>query len=66
MPSVRCSRGFGEGQALDALRPSAGEHQAQQAVGQQLGLARSGRCGDEGRYRRVGGDKLLPVGAVAG
>ena len=31
--------GLGEGEALDALGRRAGQHQAQQAIGQQLGLA---------------------------
>ena len=58
--------GLGEGEALDALGLRAGQHQAQQTVGQQLGLARSGRCADEGGYRRVGGQQLFGVCAVAG
>jgi hypothetical protein len=40
-------RRLGKGQALDALRRRTGQQQAQHAVGQQLGLARPGRGGDE-------------------
>ena len=58
--------GLGEGEALDALGLFPGEHQAQQAVGQQLGLARAGRGGDERRHRGVGRRQLLAVGAFAG
>ena len=58
--------GLGEGQALDALRRGAGQHQAQQPVGEQFGLARSGGGRDEGGYRRVGGGELFAVGALAG
>ena len=47
--------GLGEGQALDALGLGAGQHQAQEPVGQQLGLARSRRGTDERGYRWVGG-----------
>ena len=50
---------LGEGQALDLGRVGAGEHQAEHAVDEQLGLARPGgrfdECGD-GRVRRA---KLL-------
>ena len=58
--------GFGEGQALDSLRLGAVQHQAQQAVGQQLGLARSGGGADKSRDGRVGGRKLVGVGAITG
>ncbi len=58
--------GLGEGQALDAFRGGAGQHQAQQPVGQQLGLARPGRGGDERRNGGIGGGELLAVGALAG
>ena len=57
--------GLGEGEALDALGRRAGQHQAQQPIGQQLGLARSGRGADEGGDRRIGGLELFRVGAVA-
>ena len=57
--------GLGEGQALDAFGFFAREHQPQQAVGQQLGLARPGRCRDERRHGGVGRRQLLAVGAVA-
>ena len=56
--------GLGEGQALDALGLRAGQHQPQQPIGQQLGLARSRRCADERRYTRVGCDQLFRIGAV--
>ena len=58
-------RGLGEGQALDAFRRRAGQHQPQQPVGQQLGLARPGRGGDERRNRRIRRRQLLAVGALA-
>ncbi len=60
--------GLGEGEALDALRRDGwvGEHQAQQAVGQQLGLAGAGRGGDERRRRGVCGAALFGIGTGAG
>ena len=56
---------LGEGQALDAVGAHPGEHQPQQPVGQQLGLARPGRGPDERGGDRVRGSQLRPVGAVA-
>ena len=58
--------GLGEGQALDPFRGGAGQHQAQQPVGEKLGLSGSGRGGHEGGYRGVGGRQLFPVGSLAG
>ena len=65
-PRVRCSRtAISAAAALVKVRHwmrsglSPGEHQPQQPVGQQLGLARAGRGGDERRHRRVGGRQLL-------
>jgi hypothetical protein len=58
--------GAGEGEALDARRIGAGEHQPQQPVGEQLGLAGAGRGGDEGGDRGIGGGALGLGGAVAG
>ncbi len=59
-------RRLGEGEALDALRFDIRQHQAEQPVGQQLGLAGAGGRGNERRRGRVGGAALLGVGAGAG
>ena len=58
--------GLGEGQALDARRLSPGQHQPQQPIGQQLGLARAGGGRDEGGNQRIGGPPLLVIGNLAG
>ena len=56
---------LGEGQALDARRVRAAEHQPQQPVGQQLGLARPGAGGDEGGNLRIRRLQLCPGGPIA-
>ena len=56
----------GEGEAEDAARIDAREHEAEQPVGQELGLARTGGGGDEGGNGRVRGRLLVAAGAHAG
>ncbi len=58
-------RRLGEGQAQNAAGLGAGQHQPQQPVDQQLGLAGPGRGRDERRHAGVG-RLLLPGGGVAG
>jgi hypothetical protein len=58
--------GLGEGEALDALGLGARQHQAEQAIGQELGLAGTSGGGDEGGDRGVGGLELFGVGSGAG
>ena len=53
--------GLGEGQALDALRLRAREHQPQQPVGQQLRLPRPGRGRHEGRDAGIRRIQLCPI-----
>ena len=55
---------LGEGQALDALGLRTRQHQAEQPVGQQLRLAGAGRRTNESGDGRVGGGKLLAIGAL--
>jgi len=57
--------GLGEGQALDALGFFAGEHQAEQAVGEEFGFARASGGRNKGRDGGVRGRQLLAVGAIA-
>ena len=57
--------GLGEGEALDALGRRAGEHEAEQAIGQELRLPRPRGGGDEGGDLGVGGAALLGFGARA-
>ena len=56
--------GFGEGEALDLGRVGAGEHEAEHAVDEELGLAGAGGGLDEGGDGRVGSDELLVDGAL--
>ena len=58
--------GLGEGEALDAFGLGAGQHEAEQAIGEELGLAGTRRGGDERGDRRVGGLELFDVGSGAG
>ncbi len=55
-------RRLGEGQAEDARRLGSGQHQAQHAVGQHLGLAGAGGGSDPDGAFRVGCAALLDVG----
>ena len=56
------SSGFGEGQAKDARRVGPRQHQPQQALDEQLGLARPRGCRHESRYTWVGGFPLTGLG----
>ena len=56
-------RRLGEGEALDARGIGPGQHQAQQPVGQQLGLARARRGGDERGDGGIG--RLQPARSLA-
>ncbi len=55
-------RRLGEGQAEDARRRGAGQHQPQHAVGQHLRLAGPGGGAHPHRRQRVGGEPLRDVG----
>ena len=58
-------RRLGESKTLDFLRRCAGQHQAQQAIGEQFGFAGPGGCGHEGGNLGVGGLQLPCNGAAA-
>ena len=58
--------GLGEGEALDAGRGGSAEHEAEHAVGEELGLAGAGGGFDEGGDLGVGGLGLFVDGALAG